>query len=53
MIIYDVFEFHLFKKTTFDENALLHNLCKNGSFWKINTTSLILKIYLPNFQGTP
>ena len=35
------------------ENALLQDLLKNGSFWKIITTSLKLKISLPNLQGTP
>ena len=39
------------KKITFNENALLRDQCKkHGSFWKINTTALILKIFfLSNF----
>ena len=41
------------KKITFNDNALLRDQRKNGSFWKINTIGLIVKISLLNLQGTP
>ena len=41
------------KKITFNENALLRDRRKMDLFYKINTTALILKISLPNLQGTP
>ena len=42
-----------FKKNTFGENALLCDLRKNGSFWKINTTALGIKDILTKFTGHP
>ena len=51
-----VFQFHSFYilNITFNENALLRDLRKkDGSFGKIYTTALILKISLPNLLGTP
>ena len=57
MIYYSVTHYTYFRHTILSP-IYIYRICmcslhKIWSFWKINSASLILKIYLPNLQGTP